>query len=81
MADLTNDDLRLYAHLMNEHLDDEGWAPIPVELVAIELKWPRQGVTESVDRLVAHGSLERQTANLMRGENVLDAGITIYRLT
>lgn len=81
MSDLTNDDLRLYAHLANDYLDDESWSPISVDMVAIELKWSRQSVADAVARLVAHGSLERKTANIMRGDDVVDSGLDIYRLT
>lgn len=81
MSDLTNDDLRLYAHLSNDYLDEDSWAPIPVDMVAIELKWSRQAVTNATARLVAHGSLERKSADIINGPDVIDTGFDIYRLT
>lgn len=81
MRDLTTDDLRVYASLSADHLDRDAWAPVPVELVAVGLLQSRQSVTDAVARLVAHGSLERKTANIMRGDDVVDSGLDIYRLT
>lgn len=81
MSDLTNDDLRLYAHLSNDYLDEDTWAPIPVDMVAIELQWSRKAVTNSTARLVVHGSLERKNADIVNGSDVIDTGFDIYRLT
>lgn len=80
MSDLTAGDLGLYAHLMNEHLDSDGWSPIPVDVVAVGMLRSRREVAESVDHLVAHGSLERKTVDLVHNGEVIDTGFTIYRL-
>ncbi|WP_406019258.1 hypothetical protein OH783_01425 [Kocuria rhizophila] len=81
MDDLTTDDLRVCASLRADHLDHDAWAPIPVEVIAVSLLQSRQSVTDAVARLVAHGSLERKTASIMRGDDVVDSGLDIYRLT
>lgn len=80
MSDITNEDLRLYAHLSNDYLDEDTWAPIPVDMVAIELKWSRQAVKKSIARLVDHHSLERKSADIVNGSDVIDTGFDIYRL-
>lgn len=81
MSDLTKDDLRLYAHLTCGYLDNETWAVIPVEMVAVELQVSRESVTSSVARLLGHGSIECRNADIIRDGDVIDRGFKIYRLT
>lgn len=81
MTELATDDLRPYAHLANNYLDTETWAPIHVYMVAIELLRSRQSVTECVARLVDHDALEHKAADIMRGGDVVDSGLNIYWLT
>ena len=81
MSDLTKDDLRLYAHLTGGYLDNETWAVIPVEMVAVELQISRESVTSSLARLLGHGSIECRKADIIRDGDVIDRGFKIYRLT